>query len=858
MISKQITGTILLVTMMLWSSPHPLRNGYGTSPTGAWSRLTPFEERAITHAEKAENSDGDALLALALIGSGDIRTEKQYDEIRAKVHQFNRKVQKSIDTKATQRAQAEHIYMEMLKKFFDYDGSPNRLLGYQLQQSKLSTVFATKKYNCISSAMLYLILLSYADIPCQGVLVPSHVFVQINTNEGESIEVETTSKKGFDFKHTKESVEDKSRSWYIRRGLEYYDWEAYQNRRFVSPFFTILRNYSNQHTASSKMSFEDQMRLTEIAHLCYQKSTTALQRRVSLYLNESNHVNRDTTGAIAGSFYRTISSFLDTLPMTSLDDTIQLYAHLIKLNKIIGLIPTISVDSTASNLLTYLRDLPPSFHDNRAIYQNTFFVTTTVSKSMQRLHKTAELDSFFIEIKKLYPKLSQESGDLEQVQYALKIREITESVLNAPLSQAVSQYCTLLQELPAKLQSNRLIQNNSIHLLSQFYEKCHSTLDAQTLQKLLDTTDKYYPDLYRETEKIRPFVSHFRVEKCIKSAKEGYISEAKKLYLSLLPTLSRTDKEDKTITHNLSFFLYYLTIHDTTSHTPTLSQLLQLTEESIPALKKMVHSIRNAMLHRELLSLIDRIPEDRQTLLNDINEFVTHLPRQNPPKKTIINNLTYLYQKLSVSGDTSGLSTLQQTLCLRFPNHCSDFSPNVITDHKVRKIIVSIDTSIQKEELSKAVELYQNLIDTLRIDSDNKVLHQNLLYITERVTAALLPQNNLNLLDLIQEIKEKQPALHAVTLPVKAQFHFLEGNRYWNRKEWKSAAHHYTEAIPLTTEQANRKALLLNIDGAYYNWAIGELNNSNKTDALLIVKQGLSINPEGKHCRKLLEKIELH
>lgn len=68
--------------------------------------------------------------------------------------------------------------------------------GYAIEQTDLSVILDTNKFNCVSSAILYNILAQRLGMQARGVRVPNHVF-SVLLDAGSMIVVETTSNRGF-------------------------------------------------------------------------------------------------------------------------------------------------------------------------------------------------------------------------------------------------------------------------------------------------------------------------------------------------------------------------------------------------------------------------------------------------------------------------------------------------------------------------------------------------------------------------------------------------------------------------------------------------------------------------------------
>ncbi|MDR2101849.1 MAG: hypothetical protein LBP43_04695, partial [Treponema sp.] len=71
------------------------------------------------------------------------------------------------------------------------------LRSYAEHQTRLDTLLTGGSYNCVSSAVLYMILAASAGLNVEGVMTRDHAFVTVKAG-GESIDVETTNPYGFD------------------------------------------------------------------------------------------------------------------------------------------------------------------------------------------------------------------------------------------------------------------------------------------------------------------------------------------------------------------------------------------------------------------------------------------------------------------------------------------------------------------------------------------------------------------------------------------------------------------------------------------------------------------------------------
>jgi tetratricopeptide (TPR) repeat protein len=71
------------------------------------------------------------------------------------------------------------------------------LKSYSARQTRLDQLLTAGRYNCVSSAVLYVILASSAGLEAAGVMTRDHAFVTV-TAGAERIDVETTNRYGFD------------------------------------------------------------------------------------------------------------------------------------------------------------------------------------------------------------------------------------------------------------------------------------------------------------------------------------------------------------------------------------------------------------------------------------------------------------------------------------------------------------------------------------------------------------------------------------------------------------------------------------------------------------------------------------
>ncbi|MCL1992752.1 MAG: hypothetical protein FWG66_07380 [Spirochaetes bacterium] len=128
----------------------------------------------------------------------------------------------------------------------------NVFRAYSLDQSRVDTVFANGRFNCVSSAVLYIILAQAFGIEAYGVVTKDHAFVMVRI-DGEYIDVETTSAFGFDPGGRREFHDDFGRI----TGFVYVPAGNYHDRQTISAIelvSVIMTNHIANLEAASRFA----------------------------------------------------------------------------------------------------------------------------------------------------------------------------------------------------------------------------------------------------------------------------------------------------------------------------------------------------------------------------------------------------------------------------------------------------------------------------------------------------------------------------------------------------------------------------------------------------------------------------
>ncbi|MDR2177423.1 MAG: hypothetical protein LBP20_05210 [Treponema sp.] len=191
MISRDLT----LIAALILFTFFPRGSG-AQSPQNNFPPLTP-DSRAVEFARLGAGGSWEDLAEAALWasalgmdtqasltsrGSPDLRAS-QMDTLRQAVEELRAEC-----TGMDAKARGDYILSYMHRKF---------LRAYSARQTRLDTLFSNGRYNCVSSAVLYLVLAISQDLDVRGVATRDHAFAIVNQGD-TSWDVETTNLYGFD------------------------------------------------------------------------------------------------------------------------------------------------------------------------------------------------------------------------------------------------------------------------------------------------------------------------------------------------------------------------------------------------------------------------------------------------------------------------------------------------------------------------------------------------------------------------------------------------------------------------------------------------------------------------------------
>jgi len=194
----------------------------------AFPRLTP-DPKALEFYTRGAGGGGYSwsdLAEISLWASG--ADNSRLGQIRA----LAGSITSSPDFPATEKEKAAFILDYLYR---------NLLTSYSLEQTRVDTMLASGTYNCVSSAVLYMVLCKSTGIDAAGVMAKDHAFVTVLVN-GENIDVETTNPYGFDPGSRKEFHDEFGKL----TGFAYVPARNYRDRETITPIELVSIILSNR------------------------------------------------------------------------------------------------------------------------------------------------------------------------------------------------------------------------------------------------------------------------------------------------------------------------------------------------------------------------------------------------------------------------------------------------------------------------------------------------------------------------------------------------------------------------------------------------------------------------------------
>jgi hypothetical protein len=208
--------------------------GSRTAAAESFPRLEP-DPKALEYARRAARSGGYSwtdLAEISLWASGEPAAGRGGSPSMERLRAAAAELRSSPELPAAGRERAEYVLAFMHKKL---------LRSYSLNQTRVDTLLSGGRYNCVSSAVLYMILAMSAGLDVSGVMTSDHAFAAVHLRGGD-IDVETTNPYGFDPGSRREFHDQFGKL----TGFAYVPARNYRDRAAISPIELVSLIISNR------------------------------------------------------------------------------------------------------------------------------------------------------------------------------------------------------------------------------------------------------------------------------------------------------------------------------------------------------------------------------------------------------------------------------------------------------------------------------------------------------------------------------------------------------------------------------------------------------------------------------------
>lgn len=134
---------------------------------------------------EGENLSGSDILLFSILFEGEDLSGEEFEVFQEYYNDLLGKIRKG-------RTENELENAELIMKVM-YD---NVLSNYSRRQTKLSVMFKTGNYNCVSSSLLFLALAKDCGLDARIQETSVHAFITVYTKDGQKFDVETTNPAG--------------------------------------------------------------------------------------------------------------------------------------------------------------------------------------------------------------------------------------------------------------------------------------------------------------------------------------------------------------------------------------------------------------------------------------------------------------------------------------------------------------------------------------------------------------------------------------------------------------------------------------------------------------------------------------
>ncbi|MBB14127.1 hypothetical protein CMK22_02590 [Candidatus Poribacteria bacterium] len=357
-------------------------------------------------------------ITFALIASG--VTEREIPRYKKTVDELVFDLNSDIEAKQISREKdilAEFILGYLHRRLFRQ---------YFANQTKIEKMLENRRFNCVSSAVLYTAVCRNFGINITGLIVPDHVLVQLKTSKIK-IDIETTIRYGFDPASKKEVLDHLGKI----TGFVYVDQKNYKQRSEISDRQMIALIYSNRYKA-----LNDQKRHAKATRALYlgwklagnlPKTLNTWENGISNYIISLDHHKRFSDALYVIDLVTERFPTLKQPAELHYNIYLNWSYHALK-NKQFSLGSQI----TQEGLKTYPRD--------RKLLQNLKSAYINQVKALVEKHDFNNAKSTIETAKQLFPN--------ENSFHKLMVNLVVEEMKGLPIDKAIEAYRNAIQKYP--------------------------------------------------------------------------------------------------------------------------------------------------------------------------------------------------------------------------------------------------------------------------------------------------------------------------------------------------------------------------------------------------------------------------
>jgi hypothetical protein len=234
--------------------------------------------------------------ALLFSGVEEDKIDDQVSIIVSLVDEFKQQIPEGSSGKAIAENALVFLHKKILKQ-------------YSEDQTLIDVLLSSGKYNCVSSAVLYLLLVKSAGIPVSGVKTTDHAFCRVNA-DGKDYDVETTNEYGFD----PGSKKDFSDSFGNVTGYSYVSPANYRKRKDISEQSLIALILNNRISyLTSREHYPETVGLAVDAY-AFSKDQESYDNMIGSFMNMGALYNKKMLYSDGILFFDSVTEMYGPIP----------------------------------------------------------------------------------------------------------------------------------------------------------------------------------------------------------------------------------------------------------------------------------------------------------------------------------------------------------------------------------------------------------------------------------------------------------------------------------------------------------------------------------------------------------------